>query len=244
MVKKPPPLEARDLVHRYGQRVALELAELRVESGQGVGLLGPNGSGKSTLLNILAGVLDPERGEVRVCGEPVSARAARLRLGFVPQDVAVYEDLRVEENARLFGRLCGLRGAALDAAVERALEVGGLLELRREMVHALSGGTRRRLSIACALVHEPAVLLLDEPFAGIDDGSRRNLLALLEDRKRAGLALVISTHRLEELSSLCDRTLALSDGRLQAASRSLTPGRTLAAGAYARNSLNYEGVES
>jgi ABC-2 type transport system ATP-binding protein len=216
---------------------------LRVEPGEGVALLGPNGSGKSTLLGVLAGVLSPERGEVRVCGAPVTERAARRRLGFVPQDVAVYEDLRVEENARLFGRLSGLRGAALDAAVEGALEGAGLRELRRELVTTLSGGTRRRLSIACALVHEPALLLLDEPFAGIDDSSRRSLLALLARQKRAGLALVISTHRVEELAELCDRALVLCDGRPEAASRAPTSSRPLAAEAYARRTLNYEAIE-
>jgi ABC-2 type transport system ATP-binding protein len=207
-------LETRALVKTYGERIALDDVSLRVSAGEGVALLGANGSGKTTLLSLCAGTLHPDSGEVRVAGRPVHERSARRVLGFVPQEPALYDELTGEENVAFFARLAGLRGSALHASTRTALEAADLSDSRQRRAGSYSGGMKRRLSVACALVHAPELLLLDEPFVGIDASSRVKLCELLHERKQAGLALVLSTHRLDELGSLCERALFLEAGRV------------------------------
>ena len=209
-----PALETHGLVKSYGERIALDDVSLRVSAGEGVALLGANGSGKTTLLSLCAGTLRPDAGEVRVLGRSVNERSARGRLGFVPQEPALYDELTGEENVAFFGRLSGLRGSALHGATRTALEAADLSDSRQRRAGSYSGGMKRRLSVACALVHEPGLLLLDEPFVGIDASSRAKLCELLQERKHAGMALVLSTHRLDELSGLCERSLFLDAGRV------------------------------
>lgn len=207
-------LEARHLSKSYGAQRAVDDASVRVLAGEGVALLGPNGSGKTTLLCLLAGVLRAGTGSALVCGQPTHKAGARRALGFVPQDAAVYDGLTGAENLALFGRLSGLTRSALAEGVESALEAAELTSMRDVRAAAYSGGMRRRLSLACALVHAPSVLLLDEPFEGVDDHSRDHLLQVLADSKRRGLALVLSTHRLHEVSALCERFYLLHEGRI------------------------------
>ena len=207
-------MRAEELTKSYGQRAVIAGASLRVRRGEGVALLGPNGCGKTTLLSLLAGVLPSDSGTASVCGVPVHKRAARKQLGYVPQELALYEELTARENAAFFGRLCGLRGAQLEDGVQSALEASDLWQARGEQVRTYSGGMRRRLSVACALVHAPRLLLLDEPFAGIDEHSSDKLLSVLIARKRAGVALVLSTHRLDEVAALCDRFVLITRGAL------------------------------
>nr|ANY58046.1 ABC transporter ATP-binding protein [uncultured bacterium] len=205
-------LRADELTKSYGERVVIAGASLAVRPGDGLALLGPNGCGKTTLLSLLAGVLPSDSGSAVICGLPVRLREARRLLGYVPQDLALYEELTARENAAFFGRLCGLRGPALEDGVQSALEASELWHLRDERVSTFSGGMRRRLSVACALVHAPRVLLLDEPFAGIDEQSCEKLLDVLAARKQSGVALVLSTHRLDEVAALCDRFVVISRG--------------------------------
>jgi ABC-2 type transport system ATP-binding protein len=207
-------LRAEELTKSYGHRKVIAGASLSVRHGEGVALLGPNGCGKTTLLALLAGVLPSDSGTALVFGLPVHKRAARSQLGYVPQELALYEELTARENAAFFGRLCGLRGAQLEDGVHSALEASDLWQVRDEQVRTYSGGMRRRLSVACALVHAPRVLLLDEPFAGIDEHSSEKLLSVLIARKRSGVALVLSTHRLDEVAALCDRFVLITRGAL------------------------------
>jgi len=207
-------LEAQGLTKAYGKQRALEDASLRVMRGEGVALLGPNGSGKTTLLCLLAGVLRASAGRAFVCGQPITEKSARRGLAFVPQDAAVYDGLTGAENIALFGRLAGLRGKALSDGIASALEAAELSSLRDVRARAYSGGMRRRLSLACALVHSPSVLLLDEPFEGVDDHSRDHLMQVLVASKRRGVALVLSTHRLNEVSALCERFCLLREGHI------------------------------
>jgi ABC-2 type transport system ATP-binding protein len=139
---------------------------------------------------------------------------ARRCLGFVPQELALYEELTGAENAVFFARMAGLRGQTLAVGVHRALDAAGLLALRDARVNRYSGGMRRRLSVACALAHGPRLLLLDEPFSGIDEDSRERLMRLLLEQKRRGVSLVLSTHRLDEVAALCDRLALLSRGSI------------------------------
>jgi ABC-2 type transport system ATP-binding protein len=209
-------LEAASLSKAYGSRNALIDASLRVCRGEGVALLGPNGSGKTTLLCLLAGVLRADAGEALVLGRSTRRTGGRRALAFVPQEPAVYDGLSAAENVAFFGSLHGLRGAALAASVQRALEAAGLASLARERAGSLSGGMRRRLSLSCALVHAPSLLLLDEPFEGVDDASRDHLLEVLCTAKQQGIAIVLSTHRLHEVGALCERFVLLREGRVVA----------------------------
>jgi ABC-type multidrug transport system ATPase subunit len=211
-----PVLEARGLCKNYGARQALVDASLRVASGEGVALLGPNGSGKTTLLCLLAGVLPNDGGAAYVLGASTKQRKARRALAFVPQDAAIYDGLTVRENIAFFARLHGLRAAALHQAVDGALSASELGAIADTRASALSGGTRRRLSLSCALVHTPRVLLLDEPFEGVDDSSRDHLLEVLRLQKTQGVAVVMSTHRLHEVGALCERFVLLREGRVVA----------------------------
>jgi ABC-2 type transport system ATP-binding protein len=209
-------LEARGLHKSYGARHVVQGVSLRVHAGEGLALLGPNGSGKTTLLCLLAGVLRADAGSTLACGKLTTVKSARRAIAFVPQHPAVYDELSARENVTLFGRLYGMRGAALTHGVEAALRAAELWSDREQRASACSGGMRRRLSLACALVHTPALLLLDEPFEGVDEDSRRHLLEVLATNKRGGVALVLSTHRLDEVSALCERFTLLREGRVVA----------------------------
>ncbi|MET0286226.1 MAG: ABC transporter ATP-binding protein [Polyangiales bacterium] len=209
-------LEARDVRKSYGERPVLRGVSLRMAPGEGMALLGPNGSGKTTLLCVLAGVLRADQGSALCGGECTSKKRARRGVGFVPQTAAVYDDLTGAENIALFARLHGLRGAVLQERVEASLRETELAHVRDARARTYSGGMRRRLSLACSLVHEPAVLLLDEPFEGVDEDSRAHLLDVLSESKRRGVALLLSTHRLEEVAALCEQFTLLRDGAVVA----------------------------
>ena len=206
------------IVKRYGRRVALAGVTFAVRAGEIVGLLGPNGAGKSTMLSILATVLTADAGTATIGGHalPAEARAARRVLGLVPQQTAVYPTLTATENLRFFARMHGLGGAAA-AAVGRALEVIGLEGRAGEPVSTFSSGMRRRLNLACGILHEPRVLLLDEPTVGVDPQSRERIFATVATLARAGAAVLYSTHDMEEAERLADRIVLLDRGRVAAA---------------------------
>lgn len=212
----PAGLELVGVQKRYGHRVALAGVDLRLRRGETLGLLGPNGAGKSTLMKIVVGALDADHGSVSIGGLPASARAARGKLGFAPQDLALYANLSAEENLELFGRLHGLRGRRLRERVELCLELAGLEDRRRDRVRTFSGGMARRLNLSCAIVHEPELVLLDEPTVGIDPQSRNHIFATLERLREAGLTLLYSTHYMEEAERLCDRVAVVDRGKLLA----------------------------
>jgi ABC-2 type transport system ATP-binding protein len=206
---------------RYGPAVAVDGVSLHVRRGEVVGLLGPNGSGKSTTLAAAAGVLDPFAGTVAVEGVRRDADPAGYarRVGLVPQEPALYDDLSAEANLAFFGRLYGLNKHDLRARVEAALTCVNLADRRRARVGTFSGGMRQRLNLACALLHAPAVLLLDEPTASLDPASRDNLFATLHELRDAGHAVLLTTHHLDEAEHGCDRIAVLDKGRVVASGR-------------------------
>jgi ABC-2 type transport system ATP-binding protein len=179
-------------------------------------LVGPNGAGKTTALSMISGLLQPDGGKVTVAGERMSAKAydLRARLGMVPQNLAIFPDLTAEENLRFFGSLYGLRREALRSRVNSALGFVGLGERGKERVSTFSGGMQRRLNVAAALVHEPDVLLLDEPTAGVDPQSRNLLLENVGRLRDAGKAVLYTTHYMEEAERLADRIGVLDGGKL------------------------------
>lgn len=215
-----PALEAEGLTFRYAGRPALAVDDLSlsVPAGEVVGLLGPNGAGKTTTLSLLAGLLQPESGGVRIAGRDLARERSEAlsALGLAPQEPALYPGLTPPETLRFFGSLHGLGGADLDRRVAEGLEATGLTARAGDPVRELSGGMKRRLSLAVALLHEPKVLLLDEPTVGVDPQSRRFLLDRIRGLAARGTAVLYSTHYMEEAEAVCDRVAIVDGGRLVA----------------------------
>ncbi len=207
-----PALEAVDLHKRYGARLALVGVSLAVRPGEVVGLLGPNGAGKTTLLAILATVMRPDSGRVLIRGAP--SETQRSVIGLVPQALALYPTLSAGQNVWHFARMLGLSRRAAQAACRQVLMDVGLAERANDPAHTLSGGMQRRLNLACGIVHQPAVLLLDEPTVGVDLESREHLLAQVRRLREAGSAVIYSTHYMEEAERICDRVFLIDHGQL------------------------------
>jgi ABC-2 type transport system ATP-binding protein len=214
----PSVLRITDLTLRHGPRTAVRSLSLQVAAGEVYGLLGPNGAGKSSTLSAIAGHLPPAEGEILVGGlsERSQPREYRRQIGLVPQDLAVYPTLTASQNLAFFGRLYGLSGRGLAQRTEEVLEVARLRGHESQAVGTFSGGMQRRLNLACALMHRPALLLLDEPTAGLDIQSRDVLFESLRQLASEGAALVFTTHHLDEAERLCSRVGILSSGEMVA----------------------------
>lgn len=206
------------LVKRFGSLTAVDDVSLRIEQGETYGLLGPNGAGKTTIISMIAGLLGPDAGTITVAGEPMvkSSVAAKRHIGLVPQDIAIYPELSARDNLRFFGRLQGLRGATLRARVEEVLDLIGLSERGKGASKKFSGGMKRRLNIGIGLLHEPNLLILDEPTVGVDPQSRNQILESVEALSTQGMAVLYTTHYMEEAERLCDRIAIIDSGRVQA----------------------------
>ena len=210
-------LRATGLHKHFAARHALRGIDLQVNAGEAVGLIGPNGSGKSTLMSIVSGVLRPDAGEVQLGahGPPSSGRVRRL-LGIAPQLTAIYSGLSAEQNLAFFGRLYGLSGRRLRARVDRSLQFVGLADRRADAAGTLSVGMQRRLNLACAIVHEPQLLLLDEPTVGVDPLSRQQLLRNIRQLRNEGHGILYATHHMDEAEQLCDRLVVIRAGTVVA----------------------------
>jgi ABC-2 type transport system ATP-binding protein len=208
---------ARGLHKRYGERVAVSDLSFEVRPGETLGLLGPNGAGKSTTIAMLVGATQADRGEIEIDGARDPRRPeVRRRLGLAPQALAIYPELTAAENLSFFGRLYGLRGAALAARVEYSLAFAGLADRRHDRTATYSGGMQRRLNLAAALIHDPQVVLLDEPTVGVDPQSRNHMFDAISALKRSGCTILYTTHYMEEATRLCDRVAIVDHGRLLA----------------------------
>lgn len=213
-----PVLELTDVRKKYGRTVALDGISLTVEAGTVFGLLGPNGAGKTTTLSIASGLLNADSGTVKLFGKPFtrSDLAARHLVGMGTQDLSIYPDLTATENLRFFGKLYGLRGARLNARVASVLSAVGLTERANDRAGTFSGGMKRRLNLAAAIVHEPKLLFLDEPTAGVDPQSRNHIFEQVKALNAAGLTVVYTSHYLEEVQSLCERIAVIDGGTMRA----------------------------
>jgi len=207
-------LEVTHLRKAFGSLVAVDDVSFRIERGQLLGLLGPNGAGKTTTVSMIAGLLQPDRGAVRIAGQPLGGDTdpVKRRIGAVPQELALYDELTADANLRFFGGLFGLAGTALEGAVGAALDFVELAERRRDRVRTFSGGMKRRLNLAAGLLHDPDILLLDEPTVGVDPQSRNAIFDKLELLKRRGKALLYTTHYMEEAERLADRIVVIDHG--------------------------------
>jgi ABC-2 type transport system ATP-binding protein len=201
----------------FGTVVAVDGLSLEIRRGEVFGLLGPNGAGKTTTISLAVGQLRPDAGTVELngAGSPADPYVRRC-IGVAPQALALYDELSGEENLRFFGRLYGLGGGTLRQRVARLLDFVGLTERRRDRVATYSGGMKRRLNLAVALVHEPALILLDEPTAGVDPQSRNAIFEFVQTLKSEGRTVVYTTHYMEEAQRLCDRVAIMDHGRLLA----------------------------
>lgn len=212
-------IQIQSLTKNYGQFTAADDISFTVNAGEIFGLLGPNGAGKSTTINCISGLLSPTMGEVFINQHSIISEGiqAKKSLGLVPQDLALYEDLSALENLNFWGKAYGLSGSQLNARISVVLQQVGLESRAKELVNTYSGGMKRRLNFACAILHEPKALLLDEPTVGVDPQSREHLLNAVEALKVQGTAVLYTTHYMEEAERLCDRIAIIDHGKIIAA---------------------------
>ena len=215
-VATEPLLRCEHLVRRYGERTAVDDVSFAIEPGETYGLLGPNGAGKTTTIQMVCGLLRRDGGTVALTGQPVGPRHVRAKagIGYVPQDLALYPDLTAAENLRFFGRLYGLRGADLSDRVDDVLHLLDLRDRATDRVESFSGGMKRRLNIGAGLLHQPALLMLDEPTAGVDPQSRHAILDHVRGFSASGMGVLYTTHYMEEADRVCDRVGIIDHGRL------------------------------
>lgn len=209
-------LRVDQLRKRYRQVAALRDVSFSLHAGERLALLGPNGAGKTTLIRCLAGRTKPDGGAIELLGERLPPSGGRERLGLVPQDIAIYGDLTAAENLTAFARFHGLRGAELRRRVEWALHWTGLADRSGELVSGFSGGMKRRVNLACGVMHSPRVLLLDEPTVGVDPQSRQRIFEMLNELRDGGTSILLTTHHLDEAEQRCDRIVIVDHGRVVA----------------------------
>ncbi len=211
-------IEVHDLRKTYGDLVAVDGVSFTAHAGSIFGLLGPNGAGKSTTIGCLSGLLRPTGGRVSVMGHDIvsDGLAARKNLGIVPQELALYRELSATDNLSYWGAAYGLRGDELKRRINAVLDLTGLLDRATEPVKTFSGGTQRRLNFGCGIVHQPKVLLLDEPTVGVDPQSRVRLLDLVREQVAGGTCVLYTTHYMEEAQTLCAQIGIIDHGKVLA----------------------------
>ena len=207
-------IEIKDVTKSYGRQKVLQNVSFEIMEGELFGLLGPNGAGKSTLIDILTGIQSMDSGEIFINGKSIKTDKVEIRkqLGLVPQDIALLEELNAVDNLEYFGGLYGLAGAELKNQIEKLLEVAGLTDKKKEKVKNYSGGMKRRLNIAVAMLHNPSILILDEPTVGVDAQSRQHIFDYIQSLAEQGTTILYTSHYMEEIETLCKRVFILDLG--------------------------------
>lgn len=209
-------IKIKNITKRFSDKLVLDNVTYDVNDREIFGFLGPNGAGKSTLINIMTGLLIPDSGVVEICGydivkEPIKAKEC---IGYVPQDIALLEELNAYSNLEYFGALYGLKGKLLKERINEALEVTGLADRKKEKVKKYSGGMKRRLNLACAIMHHPKVLILDEPTVGVDPQSRNHIFSFVKEiGEKWGTTVIYTSHYMEEVEELCGRVFIMDLGK-------------------------------
>ena len=211
-----PILEVQDLVKRFGDFTAVDGVSFDIQEGEVFSLLGPNGAGKTTTISMLSCLLTPTEGDAIIGGHSITKEpmAVKQIIGIVPQDIALYEDLNARENLEFWGRMYGMRGAALKHRVAEVLEQIGLADKAKQRIKTYSGGMKRRVNIGVGLLHKPRILFMDEPTVGIDPQSRRNILDGIKDLNTQGMTVLYTTHYMEEAEELSNRVGIVDHGKL------------------------------
>lgn len=210
-------LETHDLSKAFKQMKAVDNVSMYLGKGESVGLLGPNGAGKSTMISMISTLMKPSSGDVLLNGKSILGQTRNVRkiLGVVPQEIALYEDLSAFENLQFFGRIYGLKGTVLKERIADRLEVVGLTDRKDDLIKTYSGGMKRRINIACALLHDPEILIMDEPTVGIDPQSRTYILDMVKSlNEEKGITILYTSHYMEEVERLCDRIYIMDHGQI------------------------------
>jgi ABC-2 type transport system ATP-binding protein len=209
-------ISVTNLRKTFGDFVAVEDVSFEAEQGEILSLLGPNGAGKSTSISIISGLYPPTSGEAAIMGHSIikEPEAAKTHLGVVPQDIALYPDLSARENLLFWGKMYGLRGAPLKSRVDEVLEIIGLADRQKDHIEKFSGGMKRRVNIGAALLHQPNVIIMDEPTVGIDPQSRRHILDNVKELNQKGMTVLYTTHYMEEAAELSDHIAIMDKGRI------------------------------
>ncbi|MDM5188041.1 ABC transporter ATP-binding protein [Bacillus sp. DX4.1] len=209
-------LEIKNLTKKFGDFIAVDNMSLSIVQGEIFGFLGSNGAGKSTTINMIAGLLRSNEGEINILGKSTKkhSRFAKMNIGIVPQDLAIYEDLTAYENVKFFAGLYGLRGAELKARVEEALQFVGLSDKHKSYPKNFSGGMKRRLNIACAIAHRPKLIIMDEPTVGIDPQSRNYILQSVRKLNEMGSTIIYTSHYMEEVEEICTKIAIVDHGKV------------------------------
>lgn len=209
-------IEVQNLKKTFGEVRAVDGASFAAAPGEVLSLLGPNGAGKTTAISMLSGLIEPTAGEASIMGHSVTREpaAAKASLGVVPQDIALYPDLSARENLTFWGKMYGLRGPALNSRVDEVLEIIGLTDRQKDRVSKFSGGMKRRVNIGAALLHKPAVIIMDEPTVGIDPQSRRHILENVKELNQQGMTVLYTTHYMEEAAELSDHIAIMDMGKV------------------------------
>lgn len=211
-------IDVQSLRRSFGDLLAVQNVSFSAAPGEVFSLLGPNGAGKSTTISMLAGLLEPHAGQAFIMGHSIiqAPEAAKASLGVVPQDIALHPDLSARENLVFWGKMYGLRGPALKTRVDEVLEIIGLADRQKEAVGKYSGGMKRRVNIGAALLHKPAVIIMDEPTVGIDPQSRRHILDSVKQLNAQGMTVLYTTHYMEEAEELSHRIAIMDQGKIVA----------------------------
>ncbi|WP_338442425.1 ABC transporter ATP-binding protein [Bacillus spizizenii] len=206
----------KDLKMQYGNKTAVDGISFEVREGEVLGLLGPNGAGKSTTIHMLSGALSASSGNVTILGHNVKIGSKEMKkgIGIVPQDIAIYEEISAEKNVRFFASLYSLKGEELKTRVKEALELVQLYDRKDDKPKTFSGGMKRRLNIACAIAHQPKLIIMDEPTVGIDPQSRHHILVSIKELKTRGASIIYSTHYMEEAEAISDRIIIMNEGKI------------------------------
>lgn len=209
-------LEINSLRKNFGEKAVVNGLSFKVDEGEILGFLGPNGAGKSTTISMITTILDFDEGRVLFEGREVNSDDNDFKklLGYVPQDIALFNDLTAYENVKFFGSLYGLKGSYLNNRVNETLELVGLHDRRDDYPDSFSGGMKRRLNIACSIVHKPKILIMDEPTVGIDPQSRNNILEVAKSLRDEGTPIIYTSHYMEEVETICNRIIILDNGNI------------------------------
>jgi ABC-2 type transport system ATP-binding protein len=209
-------LQIKDLAKKYASLTAVDNISFSINEGEIFGLLGPNGAGKTTTINMIAGLTDISSGEISIFGKKMSNSSLEIKknLGVVPQEIAVFDDLTAYENVQFFGQIYGLKGNLLKKRVEESLNFVGLWDRCKDFPKKYSGGMKRRLNIACAIVHKPKLIIMDEPTVGIDPQSRNHILESVKALNKSGSTIIYTSHYMEEVDELCSRILIMDNGKI------------------------------